>query len=119
MFQSLFFWNWCLKFLCIDREHAESEVSILVFLELVFKDSGWVITLAYILQVSILVFLELVFKDTHPGEPAPMESGFQSLFFWNWCLKIGSAIISFADGFVSILVFLELVFKECRPRIAD
>ncbi len=141
MFQSLFFWKCCLKSVKIVTRRRAKIVSILVFLEVVFKV---LIQLpqTYLWRVSILVFLEVVFKEkmvifrvpwntsvsilvflevVFKGSSLPLKSKttpeFQSLFFWKWCLKQEYAPGKLAGNLVSILIFLEVVFKVLTGNV--
>ena len=87
-------------------------VSILIFLELVFKVLVCN-SLHSVKIVSILIFLELVFKVTYTTYSWNIFFLFQSLFSWNWYLKAVFAIWKMHKNYyVSILIFLELVFKD-------
>ncbi len=88
----------------------EMEVSILVFLEVAFKEQIKAATSAKS-PVSILVFLEVAFKGLFVVENTFAVFKFQSLFFWKWLLKVGGCFLIFWFYVVSILVFLEVAFK--------
>ena len=62
MFQSLFFWIWPSKIPLKIMAWAFVFVSILVFLDMAFKDGVFAIA-NYTMRVSILVFLDMAFKE--------------------------------------------------------
>ncbi len=63
------------------------------------------------LIVSILIFLELPFKENFVSEFEYDQIKFQSLFSWSYLSKFTDATERYYANIVSILIFLELPFK--------
>ena len=68
------------------------------------------------ISVSILVFLDYVFKAQSAKIILSFVCSFQSLFFWIMYLKLVLIRASLAVASVSILVFLDYVFKAIKEE---
>ncbi len=109
-FQSLFFWKWCLRTCTPWQPYATQGVSILVFLEVVFKAAVNLMPYYYLFEFQSLFFWKWCLRKVMQAIGSAPTS-FQSLFFWKWCLRTQQLQHRMLLICVSILVFLEVVFK--------
>ena len=103
----------------INNEIKDSEVSILIILEFVFRQLRSIRRVLAAGMFQSLLFWNLYLDPAGKIPPRPHPTWFQSLLFWNLYLDAVETFGFLQLGAVSILIILEFVFRLKPIRIMD